>query len=257
MVVEAIQFMITSDELTLSEKQMFSFFRSIPKELENSVGLMGGWAVTYLLANRNVRHIGSRDIDIFYDSASVSYNTMTDLIARQGFAPHSTFRWAKFYDRGTGKQIAEDESKTVEQYNLITTYLDLASQNPVAHQVLHEPLLREVFAGKIERWYYQGKSILMPEIGIMVRIKTKSALERVNDFKRKKDLVDLVAMVRNVPSLWSTVHDGDKLREDLRNSHISELMEELPRFSRDGTIDAVAQSLGLDSNVVLEILRRL
>ena len=128
MALGAGQLMITFEELDISEKQMVSFFNSIPEQFKNSVGLMGGWAVTYLLEKRNVKHIGSRDIDIFYDSISVSYETMTDLIASQGFQPHSTFRWAKFYDRRSGKQIDESESKTLEQYNLITIFLDLASE---------------------------------------------------------------------------------------------------------------------------------
>jgi len=94
----------------------------------------------------------------------------------------------------------------------------------------------------------------MPEIGIMVRIKIKSAPERVDDFKRQKDFVDLVAMVKYVPSLWSTVSGVSTLRKDLRNGHLSVLKKELPRFSLDGTIEAVAQTLELDSNAVLEIL---
>jgi len=258
MVIEANRVMITSDELNLSEKQMFSFFRSIPKELESSVGLMGGWAVTYLLENRNIKHIGSRDIDVFYDSASVTYETITELIALQQFEPHSTFRWAKFYDRRTGKQIPEDESKTVEQYNLITIYLDLAAPDAIGDHVMHEPLLRDVFAGKCERWYFQGRQILMPEIGIMVKIKIKTVPKRVDDYKRQKDLVDLVAILKNVQSLW-LIDDGVtvQLREDLRDCHTLALKKELSRFSRDGTINVVAGTLGLDSNVVLEILRRL
>lgn len=258
MVIEANRVMIASDEFNLSEKQMFSFFRSIPKELESSVGLMGGWAVTYLLENRKIKHVGSRDIDIFYDSASVTYETITELIARQRFEPHSTFRWAKFYDRRTGKQIGEDESKTVEQYNLITIYLDLAAPDAIGDHVMHEPLLRDVFAGKCERWYSQGSQILMPEIGIMVKIKIKTVPKRVDNFKRQKDLVDLVAMLKNVQSLW-LIKDGVAvhLREDLREAHAFALKKELSRFSRDGTINVVADALGLNSNVVLEILRRL
>ena len=250
--------MITSDELNLSENQMLSFFQSIPKEYDNSVGLMGGWAVTYLLENRKIKHIGSRDIDIFYDSTKVTYETITKLISRQLFEPHSTFRWVKFYDRRTGKQISEDESKTVEQFNLITMYLDLAAPDSIGDHVMYEPLLGDIFAGKCEWWHYQGNKILMPEIGIMVKMKIISTPRRVDDFKRHKDLVDLVAMVKNVQSIWMT-KDGvnAQLREDLRDSHMSVLKNELPRFSRDGTINAVSNVLGLDTDVILEILERL
>lgn len=242
----------------LSQKQMISFFRSVPSELKKSVGLMGGWAVTYLLENRKIKHMGSCDIDIFYDSASVDYKTMTEFIKHQGFQPHSTFRWVKFYDRRNEKQISEEQSRTVETYNLVTIYLDLAAPDRVHTHVMHEPLLREVFAGKCEIWNSDGDTILMPEIGLMVKIKIKSAPQRVDEFKRQKDLVDLLAMVRNIQSLWLT-RDGViiRLRDDLRDSHLESLKKELPRFRRDGTLKVVANNLNLDSNVVIDILERL
>lgn len=249
---------VAPEESDLSQKQIISFFRSVPSGLKKSVGLMGGWAVTYLLKNRKIKHIGSRDIDIFYDSASVDYKNMTELIEHQGFQRHSTFRWVKFYDRHNEKQISEQQSRTLEPYDLVTIYLDLAAPDEVNPHVMHEPLLREVFANKCEIWKSDGDIILMPDVVLMVKIKIKSAPQRVDDFKRQKDLVDLLAMVRNIQSIWLT-KDGVNIRliDELRDSHLESLKKELPRFRRDGTIKVVADNLSLDSNVVIDILERL
>jgi len=227
------------------------------------LGLMGGWAVTYLLNNRGIQHVGSRDIDIFYDPKCINHSFISELIRRQRFVPHSNFRWAKFFDRRTRKMISENESKRLNHFNLTTIYLDVAAPAPdedqfVRDHVLDEPLLREVFDGKSEYSQSADSRILMPNIHVMVRIKTKSVLGRVDSFKREKDLVDLVAMVRNAPELW-VQDDGFqvKLRSDLRNEHTLELKRRLDAYSRDGTLSNVANLLALDFDVVLEILRRM
>ena len=116
MAVEAKCSMISDETRDRSEQDMISFFRSIPQELEGSFGLMGGWAVTYLLRNRKIDHVGSRDIDIFYDPNRVTYEIVTEMIRRQRFEPHSTFRWIKYVDGRTGREISENESKSLDQF---------------------------------------------------------------------------------------------------------------------------------------------
>lgn len=264
MVVEAKCSMISDETRNKSEQDMISFFRSIPAEFEGSFGLMGGWAVTYLLKNRGFEHPGSRDIDIFYDPGRVSYETVSKMIRGQRFQPHSTFRWIKYIDGRTGKEISEHESKTLEQFNLNTIYLDVAAPSPdesrsVRDHVLDEPLLADVFSGKSECCMYHGARILMPSVDIMVKLKMKSVPERTDGFKREKDLVDLVAMVRNVPELWVTDDKGFQvqLRGDLRDPHMRILKQQLELYSRDGTLTNVANELRVDSELVLGILRRL
>lgn len=75
---------------------------------------------------------------------------------------------------------------------------------------------------------------------------------------REKDLVDVVAMIRNVQNLWLT--EGGvrvQLREDLRTSDTLALKEALKIYSRDGTIERVARALMLDPDAVLAILGRM
>lgn len=258
MVVEEKQVIVALEESNLSHAQMVSFFQSLPSELKMSVGLMGGWAVTYLLKKRKVEHIGSRDIDIFFNSDCVDYKKITRIIESQGFQPHSTFRWAKFYDRRNSKQISEEQSRTIEQHNLVIIYLDLAAPDPVDPHVMHEPLLSDIFKDKFELWDIGQNKILMPNVEVMTKMKIKSAPQRVDDFKKQKDLIDLIVILRNDNSLWLTENGVDvRLRDDLRDSYLVTLRDQLPRFQIDGTIRVVADNLGLDSNVVIGMLQRL
>lgn len=153
MAVEFEVAMIADHVRELSEKEVLSFFRSVPPD--GSVGLMGGWAVTYLLKKRRVDHMGSRDIDVFYNPDRIEYASVSDLIRSSGFSPHSTFRWVKYFDARTGKLISEKESKLLQYYDLVIVYLDVAAPSPgesLLGRVLDEALLGEVLAGKGEYW---------------------------------------------------------------------------------------------------------
>lgn len=259
MVVEFEIAMMAENVRELSEKEMLSFFRSIPPD--GSVGLMGGWAVTYLLKKRKADHIGSRDIDVFYHPDRVKYASISQLIRNSGFSPHSTFRWVKYFDARTGKLISEKESILMQYYDLVIVYLDVAAPAPggsLLGRVLDEPLLGEVFAGKSEYWELENVRILMPSVEIMVKMKIKSVLGRVDSFKREKDLADLVAMLRNVPELW--ILEGgfqNRLRDDLRDSNTFALKERLAGYSRDGTLVNAADALNIDYSVALDILGRI
>ena len=77
-----------------SNKCLVELFKHVGQK--SDIGLMGGWAVHYLLKEKGVEHIGSRDIDIFFNPEKVSFEEIQELIEKEGFKPHSTFRWAKF-----------------------------------------------------------------------------------------------------------------------------------------------------------------
>ncbi len=50
-----------------SERHLYEFFHSLEPSYRESIGLMGGWAAYLLLAKRGIKHLGSRDIDVFYN----------------------------------------------------------------------------------------------------------------------------------------------------------------------------------------------
>jgi len=113
-------------------------------------------------------------------------------------------------------------------------------------------------SGKSEYWELENARILMPSADIMVKMKIKSVLGRVDSFKREKDLADLVAMLRNVPELW--IMEGgfqNRLRDDLRDSNTFALKERLAAYSSDGTLVNAANALNVDYDVAFDILGRI
>lgn len=94
-----------------SEKYLHDWIASLTEEQRKHVGLMGGWAVHLLLEKFGGKHIGSRDIDIFFDPTAITYEEVTEKIKEMGFTPHSTFRLIKYVHRPTGKPLSIEESK--------------------------------------------------------------------------------------------------------------------------------------------------
>src|SRR3989338_4956540 len=100
------------DELLIekSEELLYKFFNGFTDKERKQIGLMGGWAVHYLLENKGVEHIGSRDIDIFFDPKKTKPKTIAEKLEKMGFAPHSTFRWVKIFQSETKKEFNQEES---------------------------------------------------------------------------------------------------------------------------------------------------
>jgi len=249
--------MILDKERDFSKSEMIAFFQSVPDHRRQSLGLMGGWAVNFLLENRGISHIGSRDIDVFFDPEKIPQKSVVELIQNRGFHPHSTFRWVKFFHWESGSEISETEAAKVEQYNLIRVFLDLAAPANLNH-VLYEPVLSEVFVGNTEYWKSSSYNILMPGITTMVKIKIKSTPERIESFKREKDLADLLALLRNENGLW-IMRNGNRiaLRDDLRDSHTNVLKGLIKQYQVDGTLINACRSVGIDFNAALDILQTL
>jgi hypothetical protein len=249
--------MIADKEQDISKSEMIQFFRSVPNKHKQSLGLMGGWAVNLLLQSRGVTHIGSRDIDIFFDPKQIDYESIATLIKDRRFLPHSTFRWIKYFHAESGKELSQTEATSVEQFNLVYIYLDLAAPAQLDH-VLNEPLLTEVFAGKSEYCKIQNLDIMMPSIEIMTMIKIKSTPERTDSFKREKDLTDLLAMLRNVNSMW-IIRNGVRiaLQDHLRTEHVNFLKTSIKKYEVDGTLSNACYPIGININAALDILRTL
>jgi hypothetical protein len=249
--------MISHIDRDISEKEMLDFFKSLPQAQASRIGLMGGWAITYLLKMRAVAHIGSRDIDVFFDPRTVSYDFISGLIRNSGFEPHSTFRWAKYFHRESQAPLSFESAKTVESFNLVTIFLDLAAPAAMEH-VLCEPSLNKVFDGSAEFWTADGIRILVPDAATMVRIKIKALPERSDSFKREKDMADLLSMLRNIPELWETRNGLQlRLRQELRDSTVDALKKRVPTYSADGTISRAVESIGMSMDVGLQILNRM
>jgi len=239
-----------------SDEFLYAFFKKLGKSEIDEIGLMGGWAVHYTLKNKDVVHIGSRDIDIFFDPAKIKPKAVEEKLKKMGFHPHSTFRWVKIFHSETEKELGLEESKKHPIHNLSYIYFDIATPVKIRHS-MPEPLLKKVF--KKEKGHVKIKDIqvMVPSAKILVEMKLKSIPGRSDAFKRTKDIADLYALLNSHHELW-TVEEGESVKtKGLDKGLVKKFKEKLGRFKIDGTIAATATMLRLDQNKVIGLLEKI
>src|SRR3989344_6227278 len=185
-----------------SYELLHEFFSTLDKKYHSSVGLMGGWAVHYTLKNKDTIHMGSRDIDIFFDTAKVKANIIEQKLEEMGFHRHSTFRWVKIFHSETEKQLGIEESKKHALHNLSYIYFDIATPTKIKHS-MPEPLLKKVFEGDLAHVKIKGTLVMVPSAKTLIEMKLKSVVNRNDAFKRTKDLVDLHGLLDSHKELLS------------------------------------------------------
>ncbi len=235
-----------TEEVEYSEKHLKSLFNRFHKERVD-VGLIGGWAVHFMIQKKGKEHIGSRDIDIFFDPEKSSPEKIIKIVEREGFKPHSTFRWALFIDKLSGKEVSEGESKKTPLHNLFTVYVDVFSSKAIDNsRILCEPQLAEVSL-EHELVEFNNLRIKIPTPTQMVKLKLKSVLER-EEYKQIKDLIDLFALITEFPEVLEKVEGNSELRNNFR--------VKLDGFIIDGVISKTGANLGVDTQLVEDVLRR-
>lgn len=238
-----------------SDELLYEFFKSLNKKENKQVGLMGGWAVHYILKNKEIVHIGSRDIDIFFNPAKIKPKVIEEKLKKMGFHPHSTFRWIKIFHSETEKELDLKESKKHPIYNLSYIYFDIATPAKIGHS-MPEPLLKKVF--RKEKGYVKinGIQVMVPSAKILVEMKLKSIPGRSDAFKRTKDIADLYALLEYNANLW-VVKNGQRLKtKGLNKKLVQTFKEKLERFKIDGTIAASATMLKIGQNQLADLLEK-
>jgi len=234
-------------EVEYSEKYLRNLFGKFQEE-KLKVGLMGGWAVHLLIQKKSKEHIGSRDIDIFFNPEETDPEKLIEIVEREGFRPHSTFRWALFIDRLQRKEVSEEESKGIPLHNLFTVYVDIFSSKDTGNShILHEPLLTEVSA-EHELVEFNGLKIVIPTPTQLVKFKLKSVLER-EEYKQVKDLIDLFALITEFPETLEKIERDSELRNNFRTK--------LDKFVIDGLVSKTGANLGIDPRLVDGMLKRI
>lgn len=239
-----------------SEELLVTFFRTLSEPERKQIGLMGGWAVYFLLKNQGVNHMGSRDIDIFFEPAKTKINTITKKLEQMRFHPHSMFRWVKIFHSETEKELSLDESKKYPIYELSYVYFDLATPTKHPH-VMPEPLLKKVFKKENRVLEIRGIKVMVPTKKIMVEMKLKSSIERTDSFKRAKDIADLYDLLNSTPDCWITKKGQRTKTKNLNPALVKKFKEKTERFKTDGTIAYAADLLKTDENKIIELLEKI
>jgi len=238
-----------------SSELLYDFFKSLKKKESKQIGLMGGWAVHYTLKNKGVVHMGSRDIDVFFDPVKIKPELIEEKVKKMGFHPHSTFRWVKIFHSGTEKELGVEESKKYPIYELSYIYFDVATPAKTKH-TMPEPLLKKVFGKENERVKIKDIQVMVPSSGVLVEMKLKSTPGRTDAFKRTKDIADLYDLLENNPRLWIAKKGYRIKTRGLNKKLVQRFKEKLERFKIDGTIAAAATMLNTDQNRLANLLEK-
>jgi len=239
-----------------SDEFLYNFFKSLNKKEAGCIGLMGGWAVHYTLKNKDVVHVGSRDIDIFFDPTKIRPKAIEEKLKNAGFHPHSTFRWVKVFHSETEKELGMEESKKHPIYNLSYIYFDIATPTKIGHS-MPEPLLKKVFRKEKEHVKINGIMVMVPSPRVLIEMKLKSIPGRSDTFKRTKDIADLYALLDSHAELWA-IKEGKRVKtKGLDKKLLRKFREKLERFKIDGTIAASATMLKTDQNNLTGLLEKI
>jgi len=239
-----------------SDEFLYYFFKSLKKREAEQIGLMGGWAVHYTLKNKDVVHIGSRDIDIFFDPAKIKPKAVEEKLKSMGFHPHSTFRWVKIFHSETEKELGLEESKKHPIHNLSYIYFDIATPVKIGHS-MPESLLKKVFRKEKQHVKIKDIQVMVPSLKILVEMKLKSIPGRSDAFKRTKDIADLYALLNNHHELW-VIKEGEFVKtKGLDKRLVQKFKEKLERFKIDGTIAASATMLKTGQSQLADLLEKI
>jgi len=239
-----------------SDELLYYFFKNLKKNEAGHIGLMGGWAVHYVLKNKDVIHTGSRDIDIFFDPTKIKPKAIEEKLGKMGFHPHSTFRWVKIFHSHTEKELSLKESKKHAIYDLSYVYFDIATPVKTRH-AMPEPLLKKVFGKENEHVKIKDINVMVPSSKVLIEMKLKSIPGRKDAFKRTKDVADLYALLESDSRLW-IVNKGQRTKtKGLNKKLVQKFKEKLERFKIDGTIVASATILRLDQNKLTDLLEKI
>jgi len=249
--------MVEKIEADLSKEYLFRLFSGLTSEERTYIGLMGGWAVEFTLNKIKVTHIGSKDIDIFFNTEKISAERVIEIIESRGFLKHSFFRWCKYINRENGKEMSEDEQRRCDLHNIIPVYVDVMTNKDLGGgRLFFEPLLDDVLEGEFEYFNYRGIDIMMPTTKLITELKIKTACERNDQEKRSKDIADLFSIINNSKTMWELDLKGNliriaNIREDLRKM----FSEKFDEFLSDGTISKGSNLINVDEKTVISMLR--
>jgi hypothetical protein len=239
-----------------SEELLHEFFKQLSEAERKKIGLMGGWAVHYILKNKNIEHIGSRDIDIFFNPKTIKPSIIEEKLKALGFHPHSTFRWVKLYHSETEKELNIEESKKHPLHNLSYIYFDIATPSKIKHS-MPEPLLKKVFKNESQLIKVKGQQIMVPTAKIMIEMKLKSSIQRTDGFKRTKDIADLYSLLNAHSELWQTKNAQRTKTRRISKKSIQNFKQKLERFKIDGTITTAANMINTSQERITQLLEKI
>ncbi|MBS3096444.1 hypothetical protein J4480_03315 [Candidatus Woesearchaeota archaeon] len=185
----------------------YKYLKIVISSLKEPICILGGWAV-FFAVNKNYQkqalrvYIGSRDIDIGFNSVS-SFKHAASILENRLKFKFVSFRYYKNVHAETGKDLSDEEVKSMPQHMYFQMYVDpiMSYANSGLKSVLgftpiDEPLLKYAFEDKKYGKYVKefGRKLLLPAPEILLATKICSAMLRDKEHKRYKDICDITAL---------------------------------------------------------------
>ena len=185
----------------------YKYLKIVISELKEPICILGGWAI-FFTVNENYKkqmarvYIGSRDIDIGFNSASSFKHAASILENRLNFK-FVSFRYYKNVHAETGKDLSDEEVQSMPQHmsfqiyvDPIMPYADSELKSAIGFAPIDEPLLKYAFEDKKYGKYLKefGRNLLLPAPEILLAAKICSVMLRDKAHKRYKDICDMTAL---------------------------------------------------------------
>lgn len=262
------------DEITnLSEQEL----RPVCETVDPPACLLGGWAV-HLHVDPGFQeaygrgYIGSRDIDLgFHIDPSWNEDTLPNTsigrslrnLEDQGYVPLS-FRLVRYFNRDTGDNITEEESKQLPPHQVFQLFLDIIPDTDdldTFHDVFgfrppSEPLLQHAFEDDAAeplssyRAWDLPDTMRIADADLLAAMKIRSIPHRDKDQKRVKDLADLHAL------LWYVTDYAAMQTEALQWVSHEDVEQMQTHMDEQGYRDA-ADLLGVDQALIRDSIKQL
>lgn len=185
----------------------YKYLKIVISSLKEPICILGGWAV-FFTVNKNYQkqmariYIGSRDIDIGFNSIA-SFNQAASILEKKLNFKFISFRYYKNIHADTGKDLSDEEVKSMPQHmyfqmyvDPIMSYADSGLKSNLGFTPIDEPLLKYAFEEKKYGKYAKefGRKLLLPAPEILLATKICSAMLRDKEHKRYKDICDITAL---------------------------------------------------------------
>ena len=170
------------------------------------------------------------------------------------------FRFYKNVHSETGKDLTENESKSLPQHMIFPMYVDLIMthatkkmKTKLGFMPIDEPLLKKAFGSrKFRRTATEfGKRLLLPSPELLLAMKLNSVLNRDRLHKRLKDVCDIVALC-----LFSRI-ETKKIIKESRKLVSKEVLKKLKKAGLENDVSHCSNTLGIEPETVKSVLDKI
>jgi len=238
----------------------YRYLKTVIAQLKEPLCILGGWAVFFTVNTEFERamkrtYLGSRDIDLGFRNAT-SFKQSVEILEKELQFKAVSFRYVKAIHAETGKDLTEEESRSLPQHLVFHMYVDpiFPSTTPELKKQLgfapiDEPLLKKVFE---EKKYMEvkefGRKLLLPTPEFLLATKLNAVADRDKTHKRIKDICDITALC-----LFSGVPFVDIITKARRLASPKRL-DAFRKLDVKEDLATCAQSLGLEPQTVKGVI---